>query len=236
MRCLLLFNHWKRKTQSMQTPKYTFPLIKICGLTQLEQMEQIDDLGVDYLGFIYWNASPRAYKLPNIPLKTKAKKVGVFVNETIDVVEKTVESMGLDVIQLHGNESAAYCDMLTAKGYRVWKALPPEFCTADQTKKYAEVVEYILWEHRHQKVGGSGQVFDWRILETQPSVDFVLSGGLGVENLSEIQKFLKSLTAEKCRVLDFNSCLEDKPGIKNMNKINELKQRIGYEHDYSYTR
>lgn len=198
------------------------PTIKICGLTQQHQIEILDEMGVDYLGFIFWNASPRAYQSNLKPFKKSAKHVGVFVNENWETIFAKVAQFDLDIVQLHGSESVAYCDYLTSQGLRVWKALPPETTPFAITQNYAQVTEYILWEHQHTKVGGSGFSFDWELLTQQPKVDFVLSGGLGLDNASAIQAFCVSDLGKKCRGLDFNSKLELEPGIKDIALVAEL--------------
>lgn len=198
------------------------PTIKICGLTQQHQIEILDEMGVDYLGFIFWNASPRAYLSHVKPMKKRAKHVGVFVNEKIEIICETIAHFDLDIVQLHGSESVAYCNYLTSQGLRVWKALPPERSSFEQTQNYAQVTEYILWEHKHKRVGGSGFTFDWQKLAHQPKVDFILSGGLGLHNVTEVQTFCQSDLGRQCRILDFNSKLESKPGVKDMELVFEL--------------
>ena len=197
---------------------------KVCGITNIEQAEAIASQGVHYIGFIFYPSSKR-YALSNLSLQdiaafkpATAKKVGVFVNETIENVLDTARKAGLDMIQLHGEEDASYCAAIQAafpviKVFRVSKTIP-DFAL------FENVAAYYLFDSDSALYGGTGQHFNWEIIKkTIFNKPFFLSGGIGINDVQGIQ-VLKAATAGKdLAVLDLNSKFETSPGIKNIELI-----------------
>ncbi len=197
---------------------------KVCGITNIEQAKAIASQGVHYIGFIFYPSSKR-YALSSLRLEdiaafkpTTAKKVGVFVNETIENVLDTARKAGLDMIQLHGDEDASYCASIQAafpviKVFRVSKTIP------DFTL-FENVAAYYLFDTDSALYGGTGQHFNWEIIKKTPfNKPFFLSGGIGINDVQGIQ-VLKAATAGKdLAALDLNSKFEISPGIKNIELI-----------------
>ena len=197
---------------------------KVCGITNIEQAEAITSQGVHYIGFIFYPSSKR-YALANLSLEdiaafkpTTAKKVGVFVNETIENVLYTARKAGLDMIQLHGDEDASYCATIqeafpVIKVFRVSKDLP-------NFTAFENVAAYYLFDTDSALYGGTGQHFNWELIKkTRFNKPFFLSGGIGINDVQGIQ-VLKAATAGKDLVaLDMNSKFETSPGIKNIELI-----------------
>ena len=198
--------------------------IKVCGITSIEQAEAISSQGVHFIGFIFYPSSKR-YALSSLRLEdiaafrpSTAKKVGVFVNETIEYVLDTARKAGLDMIQLHGDEDATYCATIqeafpVIKVFRVSKDLP-------NFSAFENAACYYLFDTDSALYGGTGQHFNWEIIKkTRFNKPFFLSGGIGMNDVQGIE-VLKAATAGKDLVaLDLNSKFETSPGIKNIELI-----------------
>jgi phosphoribosylanthranilate isomerase len=192
--------------------------IKICGMKYPENIKDIALLNPDYLGFIFYPESKRFVGddfelLDSGELTGNIKKVGVFVNESNAIIEKVVEQYSINSIQLHGNESPHQCQDLKEKGYNVIKA----FSITDRfdfsvLKEYELVTDYFLFDTQTTDYGGSGNSFNWQLLnQYNLSRPFFLSGGLGVHNIEQLLEFSHPMLHS----YDFNSRLEIKPGLKD---------------------
>ncbi len=199
--------------------------VKICGMTRAEGALFAVSEGVDALGYIFYPKSPRCVDKENAQkiiqsLPPFVDAVGVFVNATLTELEKTV-SIGLTAIQLHGDESPDFCKELgqllpgitLLKAFRVGSDIKPaDFC------KYDGVVDgFLLDTYIKGAKGGTGEVFDWSIIEqlslTKP---VILAGGLGPENV------LEAMRSASPYCLDGNSGGETGPGIKDQGKIAQV--------------
>lgn len=205
--------------------------IKVCGITELKQLQQLDGLDIDFAGLIFYPESPRYVgdKLPKREVKKAdfdLKKVGVFVNpEMIDVLD-AIDDFGLEVVQLHGDESAGMCEDLSSE-VEVIKAFR---ITGDENideliAPYDAVCDYYLFDTGGLKesFGGTGKQFDWGIL-TKAKIEkpFFLSGGIGVQDASRIKAF-KHLDFFG---VDINSQFETAPGVKDMSKVLQMKMGL----------
>ncbi len=194
--------------------------IKVCGITQFKQMQQLDALNVDFVGIIFHPTSPRYVgdKLEKKDIKKadfEFKKVGVFVNpEMIDVLD-AIDEYGLDVVQLHGNESAEMCEDLSTE-VEVIKAFSIDSSIKDidaLVAPYDAVCDYYLFDTAGKSAGGNGEQFDWSILaKAKIEKPFFLSGGIGVADIAKIKAFKHP----DFFGVDVNSKLEKEPGIKDM--------------------
>ena len=197
---------------------------KVCGITNIEQAKAIASQGVHYIGFIFYPSSKR-YALSNLSLQdiaafkpATAKKVGVFVNETIENVLDTALKAGLDMIQLHGEEDASYCAAIQAafpviKVFRVSKDLP-------NFAAFENVAAYYLFDTDSALYGGTGQHFNWEIIKkTSFNKPFFLSGGIGINDVQGIQVLKEAAAGKDLVALDMNSKFETSPGIKNIELI-----------------
>ena len=197
---------------------------KVCGITNLEQATALQAIGVHYIGFIFYPASKR-YVLEKLSITDLAnfkpegiKKVGVFVNEPLDQLLQIVQTAGLDIVQLHGDETPAYCTSVrqkvaTIKVFRVGAAVP------DFTA-YEASVDYFLFDTDSALYGGTGQHFNWELIKgsTIPK-PFFLSGGIGPNDVQGIQVMEKTKAGKSLLALDINSQFEVTSGVKNLEKI-----------------
>jgi len=192
--------------------------VKICGITRYEDARIAIGQGVDALGFIFYPKSPR-YITPESArdiirkLPPCVSRVGVFVNEDAERVKKTVAYTGIDTLQLHGNETPAYCDsftMTTVKAFSVGvHALPA-------LTEYP-VNGFLLDTWDRSSPGGTGRTFDWSIAQRicLRHNNVILAGGLGPTNLKEAIETVRPYG------VDLNSGVEVKPGIKNPHKVRD---------------
>jgi phosphoribosylanthranilate isomerase len=206
--------------------------IKICGITDIGQLRQLDELGVDYAGLIFYPGSKR-YVLDKLPGKlvkqtpTHLKKTGVFVNPVAEDVLVQIEEYGLDAIQLHGEETPAFCQHFR-KHVEVIKAFrlnSTNEASADwMTQPYQESCDYFLFDTLDtNNYGGTGSQFNWKALEgSQVNKHFFLSGGIGVQDLPKI----KGMQHPFLYGVDINSRIEISPGVKDLEKVAEIKQQL----------
>ena len=205
--------------------------IKVCGITEMKQLQQLDGLDIEFAGLIFYPESPRYVgdKLSGKDVKKAdfdLRKVGVFVNpELIDVLD-AIDEYGLDVVQLHGDESPEMCDDLSTeveviKAFRITGNEDIDELVAP----YDAVCDYYLFDTGGLKesFGGTGQQFDWNILsKAKIEKPFFLSGGIGVEDLTRVKAFKHP----DLFGVDVNSRFESAPGIKDMSKILHLKMAM----------
>jgi phosphoribosylanthranilate isomerase len=180
------------------------------------RMHQLAAMPVDMLGFIFYPKSPR-YVVGKIDpveiakLPQHSDRVGVFVNAEIDEIHEMVESFFLTAIQLHGTESTELCRQLKAEGYTLLKAF--NISKENDYKAYAPHCDYFLFDTPSTLHGGTGQKFDWALLENyKGTTPFLLSGGIGPDDAEA----LKSINHQQFAGIDVNSMFEVEPGIKNI--------------------
>ncbi len=198
--------------------------IKVCGMRDSENILQVAKLQPDYIGFIFYSKSKRFvgddFKIPE-QLQKNIKRVGVFVNEGTATILDLATAHGLDVVQLHGMESAKQCLKLKESELTVIKVFSIDnsfdFAEVDPYKK---VADYFLFDTKSDSYGGTGKVFDWNLLnQYDQEIPFFLSGGLSAENIGSIKK----LKGMNLHAVDINSGVEVSPGLKDIEKIIDLK-------------
>nr|WP_104813956.1 phosphoribosylanthranilate isomerase [Aureitalea marina] len=197
--------------------------LKICGVK--EQAEELAGLGPDYLGFIFYDQSPRYFK-SEIPNTTKeVRRVGVFVNETPETVLKIQKKHQLDILQLHGDESPEVCELLGREA-EIWKVfgLNQEF-DFSQLTPYLPVVDMFLFDTKSKARGGTGKTFDWSVLKGYDHPKpFMLSGGIGPEHVQEINHMESEFPM--LYGIDINSRFESEPGLKDIERIKRFKDEL----------
>lgn len=207
--------------------------LKICGMKYPENIKEISTLNPDYLGFIFWEKSSRNMNLETIPEIPKSiKKVGVFVNASIQDIISKVNQYQLNIVQLHGNESVIYCKNVKKLGVEVIKVFSIEdkfdFTTI---KEYVLFVDYFLFDTKGKLPGGNGITFDWKIVENYPyEKPFFLSGGIGKTEVDAIKDFFKTEASKNCIAIDVNSRFEKKPAYKSEIKLRKFKKLL-YENE-----
>jgi len=198
--------------------------IKVCGITSIYEAHALSKAGVNYVGFIFYPASKR-YALHALTLDQIKSvqlpgvlKVGVFVNEPLENVIATAIAAGLDMVQLHGDETPNYCKEM-ANHYPVIKAfrISKTDDVAYKISEYLEEIDYLLFDTASSVYGGSGISFDWaRLANATGQKPYFLSGGIGPDDVSKIASFVKSDAVGNCFAIDVNSKFETAPGQKNI--------------------
>lgn len=191
--------------------------------------QEVAELQPDYMGFIFWEPSSRYYQGSLTGKLSAIEKFGVFVDAPIkDVLEK-VKSHTLSGIQLHGKETPEYCAQLRKELSNETVAVIKVFSVNDQfdfstLEPYEDVCDFYLFDTKGKLPGGNGYTFDWKLLKDYPSQKpYFLSGGIGLEHVADIKSFLNRPESKYCHALDVNSKFEDKPGLKNIEKLKEFK-------------
>ena len=194
--------------------------IKICGITRLEDALCAAESGADAVGFIFHPASPR-YIAPERARKIIAQlpgeitKVGVFVNREADEVERTAALCGLDLIQLHGDESPEYCRRFPQE--RVIKAVFPRTPGDLRSLEPYEVRAFLADARDAGRYGGTGKRSDWKLAaKLRASHPLILAGGLDAGNIAE------ALAAVAPHAVDINSGCERAPGIKDHDRMRQI--------------
>jgi phosphoribosylanthranilate isomerase len=205
--------------------------IKVCGITEMKQLNQLEGLDIDFAGLIFYKDSPRyiGEKISKKELKKAdldLKKVGVFVNPEMIEVLDAIDEYGLDAVQLHGNESPQMCEDLSSeveviKAFRVTDGVDIDKLVA----QYDAVCDYYLFDTGGLKesFGGTGKQFDWTIL-TKAKIEkpFFLSGGIGPDDAPKVKAFKHP----DFFGVDINSLFEKEPGVKDMSKVLHFRQAM----------
>jgi phosphoribosylanthranilate isomerase len=200
--------------------------LKVCGMNK--NTAEIAALRPDYLGFIFWKPSKRYFEgdMPVIP--HRIKKVGVFVDERILIIAEKVKKYGLLLVQLHGQESPAFCDQLKIQIPHI--KIIKVFSMKDdfdfgKLKHYEDVCDFYLFDTKGKLPGGNGYAFNWEVLKNYPSTKpYFLSGGVGLEEIDSIKEFMKRPEAKYCHTIDVNSKFEIEPGLKNVSQLKKFKE------------
>ena len=190
-----------------------------------QNIRAVESLGVDWIGMIFWPKSKRYVAEVPSYLPEHLKKVGVFVDSTLDDILQHISDYQLDIIQLHGQESPDFAKAL--KPHTIIKAFNIE--KADdllQTEKYKGIADYFLFDTKGKMAGGNGQKFDWSVLTAyQGKTPFLLSGGIGPEDAESV----KSFHHPRCIGIDLNSRFESEPGFKDINQLKTFINKLRYE-------
>jgi len=214
------------QNQQLSTNNYQ---LKVCGLTKLNQIKELIDLKVDFLGFIFYEKSPR-YVLNHLSLEEIAEinhqgKVGIFVNEELDKIVEISEKAKLNFIQLHGDETEDFISELRnklnpeigiIKVFRIGNQSSDELQKA--LNQQLTTINYLLFDTDSKAFGGTGKTFDWNILnDIEIPIPYFLSGGISNENINQ----LKTINHQPFS-LDINSKFEIEAGNKDLEKIKEF--------------
>ncbi|MBE9065164.1 phosphoribosylanthranilate isomerase [Leptolyngbya cf. ectocarpi LEGE 11479] len=203
--------------------------IKICGLTQPDQAVAIATMGASVLGFICVKQSPRYVAPETIQTIVQAlppiDRFGVFANASLEQIKQTVALGQLSGVQLHGQESIAYCQTVrtTLPDVELIKALRiRDLKDLDQVETYAPYVDTFLLDAYHpQHLGGTGHTLDWKTLQTfRPERPWFLAGGLRPDNVAQALSLLSP------DGIDLSSGVEQSPGDKNLIKVAQLLQAV----------
>jgi phosphoribosylanthranilate isomerase len=196
----------------------------MCDADNIREVEQLStvncQLSIDWMGFIFYPKSSRYVSARPAYLPQKCKRVGVFVNATIDDIRQHIADYSLDIVQLHGHESTDSIRSLRSLCGDVISIIKAfNIATKEDlnaTTPYAGLVDYFLFDTKGPSVGGNGEKFDWSVLEAyNGDTPFLLSGGIGPDDAERILDYHHP----KCIGIDLNSRFEIEPGIKDITKL-----------------
>jgi phosphoribosylanthranilate isomerase len=210
--------------------------LKICGMKYPENISEVAKLQPDYMGFIFYEKTPRFFDATLPKIDNRIKKTGVFVNEKIDIILDHIKKYDLQAIQLHGEESAAFCKelqtLLIETEVEIIKVFPVkedfDFKLLDE---YESAVDYFLFDTKGKNKGGNGVTFNWELLKKYASEKpFFLSGGIGSEEIEKLKTLVDYFRQQErdhlLYAIDINSKFENKPGFKNIEKLKDFKDKL----------
>ena len=194
--------------------------VKVCGMRDAENIRKVEALGINMMGFIFYPKSSRYVSNRPAYLPQKCKRVGVFVDATIEDIRLHIVDYSLDIIQLHGHESTDFIRSLRSlcgDSITIIKAF--NIATKEDleaTKPYEGLVDYFLFDTKGKSAGGNGEKFNWNVLSNyKDNTPFLLSGGIGPDDAGRVKVFQHL----KCVGIDLNSRFEIEPGIKDITKL-----------------
>lgn len=207
--------------------------IKVCGMTDLQQMHQLGEMGVEFAGMIFYHKSPR-FVLKHLTgvqvkrAKLKVYKVGVFVNAPYDEIINHTENFGLDMVQLHGDETPKFCEKVSdyisvIKAFRLTDTDNIPWMIKD----YTEAADMYMFDTIGAGYGGTGKKFNWQMLHgLNIGKPFFLSGGIEPTDTTAIKEFAKEEVAKDLFALDVNSKFEKIPGVKDMEMVRRFVEMV----------
>jgi phosphoribosylanthranilate isomerase len=199
--------------------------LKVCGMRGPETSDVVG-LGVDYVGFIFYDQSPRfvgeEFSFDKPPGDTQM--VGVFVNQGRASIVQSLKRINSRIAQLHGDEKPEECEALRDLGYTVIKAIPVDGTfDGNAIAKFHDVVDYFLFDRKGKHYGGNAARFDWNVLNRYDQrTPFFLSGGIRLDDLEN----LRSVRNMNIHAVDVNSGVENAPGAKDILKVKAVKLKV----------
>jgi len=206
--------------------------VKVCGITQVEQLSILPELGAAFAGLIFYPKSPR-YVLRHmttsqIKKEANTNKVGVFVNASIEEVLQMVDECRLHMVQLHGDETPRYCEKLAdyisvIKAFRITETDNINW----RIKEYCDVCDMYLFDTEGAGYGGTGKKFNWEQLkDVVVGKPYFLSGGIEPTDVNKIKEFLTKPESKALFAIDINSKFESSPGIKDIELIKNFTHQL----------
>lgn len=230
-------------------------IIKVCGMRDADNIREVSELDIDMMGFIFWKDSPRFVRMISshagiipdyseerlnknsgkvVDDQHRIKRVGVFVDDMPQTIVTRIYNYELDYVQLHGEESCIMIDNLRRTlepdirtGVKIIKTISVSSAEdIEKTKEYEGCVDLFLFDTKCPTMGGSGDKFDWSVLSAyKGNVPFLLSGGIGMDDVDKIKSFQHPQFAG----VDVNSCFETEPGVKDVEKLRLFVEKIRHE-------
>ena len=230
-------------------------IIKVCGMRDADNIREVSELDIDMMGFIFWKDSPRFVRMISshagiipdyseerlnknsgkaVDDQHRIKRVGVFVDDMPQTIVTRIYNYELDYVQLHGEESCIMIDNLRRTlepdirtGVKIIKTISVSSAEdIEKTKEYEGCVDLFLFDTKCPTMGGSGDKFDWSVLSAyKGNVPFLLSGGIGMNDVDKIKSFQHPQFAG----VDVNSCFETEPGVKDVEKLRLFIEKLRHE-------
>lgn len=230
-------------------------IIKVCGMRDADNIREVSELDIDMMGFIFWKDSPRFVRMISshagiipdyseerlnknsgkvVDDQHRIKRVGVFVDDMPQTIVTRIYNYELDYVQLHGEESCIMIDNLRRTlepdirtGVKIIKTISVSSAEdIEKTKEYEGCVDRFLFDTKCPTMGGSGDKFDWSVLSAyKGNVPFLLSGGIGMDDVDKIKSFQHPQFAG----VDVNSCFETEPGVKDVEKLRLFIEKLRHE-------
>ena len=230
-------------------------IIKVCGMRDADNIREVSELDIDMMGFIFWKDSPRFVRMISshagiipdyseerlnknsgkvVNDQHRIKRVGVFVDDMPQTIVTRIYNYELDYVQLHGEESCIMIDNLRRTlepdirtGVKIIKTISVSSAEdIEKTKEYEGCVDLFLFDTKCPTMGGSGDKFDWSVLSAyKGNVPFLLSGGIGMDDVDKIKSFQHPQFAG----VDVNSCFETEPGVKDVEKLRLFIENLRHE-------
>ena len=191
-----------------------------------DNIAALSALQPDYMGFIFWAPSSRYVSETTPVLDKSIKKTGVFVDASVDYIQSSIPAHQLQAVQLHGEETPGYCQLVQNFGVEVIKAFSvKDAFDFSMLEAYENSCDFFLFDTKGALPGGNGYTFDWSLLKEYPSQKpFFLSGGIGLENTQEIKELLN--TDLPLYAIDVNSKFEVAPGLKKIEELTQFKKEL----------
>ena len=201
-------------------------IVKVCGMRDGDNIREVEQLSIDWMGFIFYPKSSRHVSEVPAYLPTKCKRIGVFVDASTDEIIKKIHDFSLDAIQLHGNESPEQISHLLSLTSHLSIIKAFNIATAEDLKStasYTGLADYFLFDTKGQSVGGNGEKFDWSVLSNyEGDTPFLLSGGIGPDDAARVSSFRHP----KCVGIDLNSKFESSPAFKDVTTLSRFLNEI----------
>ena len=200
------------------------PKIKICGFTRPQDAQAAAELGADAVGLVFYAKSKRCVDAAQAAeivaaLPPQVVKVALFVNESAEQIRRILGTVPIDIVQFHGDEAPEFCRQF---GKPYWKAVRVQSAQdiAAAAERYADAAALLLDAHIEGQYGGTGQVFDWRLLPETMPLPWILSGGLNPGNVAA------AVRQTGAAWLDVSSGVEQAPGIKNRDLMADFIRQV----------
>ena len=203
------------------------PLVKICGITRPEDAEEAFSLGADFLGLVFAESKRKIDRrragriMEAVP--TFQKFVGVFQNQPLEIVKNTALDLGLEYVQLHGEETSEFCNLLKASGLLIIKAVHIDERTKITEEMFIpyDAHAYLLDTKVGRRSGGTGKAFNWNLVDPTISKKrkIFLSGGLNPENVNN------AIDVVRPYAVDVSSGVESELGTKDFRLVREFIKR-----------
>jgi phosphoribosylanthranilate isomerase len=206
--------------------------VKVCGITQVEQLNMLHEVGATFAGLIYYPKSPR-YVLRHmttsqIKKENNTNKVGVFVNSSVEEVLQMVDECRLHMVQLHGDETPRYCEKIAdyisvVKAFRVSETDNIGW----RIREYMDVCDMFMFDTEGAGYGGTGKKFNWdKLKDVEVGKPYFLSGGIEPGDVDKLKDFEKKPESKALFAIDINSRFELMPGVKDMGLIKNFIQQL----------